>query len=258
MPDYFDRLLTRYAPVPPGAPPAGPSGGRAGGSGARTEGPRRALVQPRLPGPFERVEALRGVPAEPDGPAPLYPEAPRPFASEGERIRYEREIRTTERQTVLRTESPLQEAAEPERQLRPEHALLRPTAPLAPGPRPSTADVIRPQPRTRRPAGEADTARPTASTLVLPGLDAAPLAAVSMLRPRTDGLPVARGAARTAPAGRRGQRSAERVVHVQIGRLEVSAAGTERPAAGGRPARSERHAPSLSLADYLARGERTN
>lgn len=40
MPDYFDRLLARYTPVP------------AAGAGA-------ARVRPRLPGPFERVEALR-------------------------------------------------------------------------------------------------------------------------------------------------------------------------------------------------------
>lgn len=50
MPDYFDRLLARYTPVP-----------AAGGA---------ARVRPRLPGPFERVEALRSARPEPDEAKP--------------------------------------------------------------------------------------------------------------------------------------------------------------------------------------------
>ncbi|MFB7635756.1 hypothetical protein ACFC0M_33050, partial [Streptomyces sp. NPDC056149] len=81
------------------------------------------------------------------------------------------------------------------------------------------------------------------------------------LRPRTDTVPAPRRPVPPrgqAPAGRRAARGpAERVVHVQIGRLEVSA-GAERPAAGGRPARPERRAPALSLGDYLASQQRTS
>ncbi|MER7106993.1 hypothetical protein ABT360_04560, partial [Streptomyces sp. NPDC000229] len=52
----------------------------------------------------------------------------------------------------------------------------------------------------------------------------------------------------------------KRVVHVQIGRLEVSAApppGTPR-AGTDRSGPTGRRAPALSLDDYLARGERRN
>ncbi|MEJ8650072.1 hypothetical protein WKI65_18725 [Streptomyces sp. MS1.AVA.3] len=253
-PDYFDRLLARYAPAPGGAAPAAPGGGRTGGA-------RRTLVQPRLPGPFERIEALRGTPAEPDEPAPLYPQAPGAWLPGDEHVRYEREIRTTERQTVLRSEAPRLEAAHDpggHQHLRPVASLLRPAVSAEPGPRSAAPGAVRPQQPDGARAGDGGTVRPAASTLVLPGLESGSLAAVSPLRPHADGLPTARNAARGTSAGRRGQRGGERVVHVQIGRLEVSAAGTEPPAAGGRPARAERRAPSLSLADYLARGERTN
>ncbi|MFJ3954406.1 hypothetical protein ACIPXV_30950 [Streptomyces libani] len=247
MPDYFDRLLARYAPAPGGAFP----------DSGRTDRAGRTLVQPRLPGPFERIEALSGPSAEPDGPAPRAPQALRSARSEEGRIRYEREIRTTERQTVLRTEAPRQdEAPDPaERQLRLADGLLRPT--VSPGPRPGPPGAVRPQGTAGTRTGDDRAARPTASTLVLPGFDTAPVAPVTPLRPRTDEPPTARPAARTAATGRRGQRAAERVVHVQIGRLEVNAAGPQRPAAD-RPARTERREPTLSLADYLARGERTH
>ncbi|MEU3987001.1 hypothetical protein AB0F24_01245 [Streptomyces platensis] len=247
--DYFGRLLARYAPAPGGASP---------GSG-RTDRAGRTLVQPRLPGPFERIEALSGPSAEPDGPAPRALQAPRSARAEEGQIRYEREIRTTERQTVLRTEVPRQdEAPDPaERQLRLADGLLRPTTDPGPGPRPGPTGAVRPRRTAGTRTGDDRAAHPTASTLVLPGLDTAPVAPVTPLRPRTDEPPTARPAARTTATGRRGQRAAERVVHVQIGRLEVSAAGPERPAAD-RPARTERHEPTLSLADYLARGERTH
>ncbi|MGY5124737.1 hypothetical protein [Streptomyces nigrescens] len=250
MPDYFDRLLARYAPAPGGAPP---------GSG-RTDRAGRTLVQPRLPGPFERIETLRGTSAELEEPAPRSPQAPRAARSEEEQIRYEREIRTTERQTVLRAEVPRQnEAPDPVvRQLRPADGLLRPAAAPDPGPRPSSSGAVRPPRTAGTRTGDTQAARPTASTLILPGFDAAPVTPVTPLRPRTDELPTARNTARTTAPGRRGQRAAERVVHVQIGRVEVSAAGPERPAEAGRPARTDRREPALSLADYLARGERTH
>ncbi|PNE39346.1 hypothetical protein AOB60_36330 [Streptomyces noursei] len=50
--DYLGRLLARYAPAPPADPFGPPDGADAPG--------RRTRVRPRLPGPFERVEALRG------------------------------------------------------------------------------------------------------------------------------------------------------------------------------------------------------
>ncbi|MFG2891951.1 hypothetical protein [Streptomyces sp. NPDC048248] len=247
--DYFGRLLARHLPPPPADP-------FAAASGDRPEASRRVLVQPRLPGPFERVEALRGAPTEPDEPAPLFPQAPRATPFEGERVRYEREIRTTDRETVLRTRSAREDGPDgAERPLRPSAELLRPTAPLPPASRTSSPDAVRPQRRAAARASEADDFGRTAAVPRPQGRAAAPLAAAPALRPRTDEVPAARGAARAA-AGRRGPRAAERVVHVQIGRLEVSAAGAERPA-DGRAGRTERREPSLSLADYLARGERT-
>ncbi|MFI2257711.1 hypothetical protein [Streptomyces tubercidicus] len=250
--DYFGRLLARHAP----AVPADPFAGTAGAAGSRTDGPRRTLVQPRLPGPFERVEALRGEAGEPDEPAALSPHPPPPQLSEGERVRYEREIRTTERETtVLRAEAPAPDTPDTiAPAVRSTASLLRPTAFPDPGPRPATPDGARPQRRAGAREVDDGPARTAASASVRPGAPAAPVAAVPALRPRTEGGPAARPAARAAATGRRGQRGAERVVHVQIGRLEVSAAGPERPAAGSRPAPTERPAPSLSLADYLARG----
>ncbi|UKY52245.1 hypothetical protein [Streptomyces inhibens] len=268
--DYFDRLLARHAPMPGGvggAFPEAPGSGRTGGAtdgatGGATGGARRTLVQPRLPGPFERVEALRGAAGDGDGdePAPLYPQAPRTSLFDAEQVRYEREIRTTERQTVIRTEALRPDASDlVEPTVRPTAPLLRPAAAVDPGLRPGVAETARPQRWVGAGAsGEDGAVRPVAATRAPPGSNAASRSPVPALRPRTDAVPAARNTARATAAGRRGQRGAERVVHVQIGRLEVSAAGTERPAAGGRPPRTERREPSLSLADYLARGGRTS
>jgi hypothetical protein len=246
--DYFDRLLARHAPAAGGA--GVPGGGRA-------DGARRALVQPRLPGPFERVEALRGAPAESDEPAPLYPRAPGTSPFGGEQVRYEREIRTTERQTVVRAEAGRNAPADlVDPVARPSAPLLRPAAGVETGPRTAAVEAVRPQ-RGVRAFGEDGSARRAAAPAPPPGRNVAPPAPAPVLRPRTEAVPAARNATRATASGRRGQRSAERVVHVQIGRLEVSAAGAERPAAGSRPPRPQRSEPSLSLADYLARGERT-
>ncbi|MEU9120276.1 hypothetical protein AB0C96_10505 [Streptomyces sp. NPDC048506] len=262
--DYFGRLLARYAPTGPADPLADPfaaaSGGRPDGPAGRAGGARRTRVRPRLPGPFERVEALGGASAEADAPAPLFPRAsPRPALPAGERVRHEREVRTTDRETVIRSEVPHGDA--PDRTWpapQPAEPLLRPAAHVNPGPRTALPDDVRRQRRTGRSGGEDLPARPTPSAALASAATPLPVATAA-LRPRADAVPAARPEARAAAAaGRRGQRSGERVVHVQIGRLEVSAAGTERPAAGGRPARTERRGPSLSLADYLARGERTS
>ncbi|MFP8963702.1 hypothetical protein ACLIYP_24600, partial [Streptomyces nanhaiensis] len=95
MPDHFDRLLTRHVPAVRGAEAA-----PGGGPGVPVR------VRPRLPEPYERVEALWGAPLEPEGADLFLPSAPRPAARPGEdraAVRHEREIRT-EHRTVVRTE----------------------------------------------------------------------------------------------------------------------------------------------------------
>ncbi|MEU5576018.1 hypothetical protein [Streptomyces coeruleorubidus] len=55
-PDFLDRLLARHA-----APVA--------------QRPGVVRVRPRLAGPFERTEAVRGAAPDPDGAEPLWPVA---------------------------------------------------------------------------------------------------------------------------------------------------------------------------------------
>ncbi|MFI9028594.1 hypothetical protein [Streptomyces sp. NPDC053560] len=256
--DYLGRLVARHAPAPRALP--GTPGGNTGAPGGNTSATGRVRLQPRLPGPFERIEALRGAPVEPEAPAALYPQAPLAAPAEGERLRFEREIRTTEHETTVLRPDPAHPAApEPaDRSTRPVAPLLRPVAHPEPGLRPAAPEGQRAG--TRRTAGHGEESGPTRRAAATPapaGRDTAPRTVTPALRPRTE-VPAARDAARAAAAGRRGQRPAERVVHVQIGRLEVSAAGTERPAPGGRPGRADRRGPALSLADYLGRGERNS
>nr|WTB34343.1 hypothetical protein OG781_36910 [Streptomyces sp. NBC_00830] len=238
MPDYFDRLLARYTPVP-----------AAGGGAAR--------VRPRLPGPFERVEALRSGPPEPDAPAALIPSAPQPAFGPAESVRHEREVRT-DRETVVRTEAAAV-PGEPERRAAQAEPVTGPllcpavAAPLAT--RPGAADV--PRAARRGAAAPVADAPRTPAAAVPRAADAAPQAVSAPARPRGADTAVARGAALNG-VGRRAPRPAERVVHVQIGRLEVSAApapGASRPE-GGRPDHTGRRAPALTLDDYLSRGEK--
>ncbi|WP_326647919.1 hypothetical protein [Streptomyces sp. NBC_01750] len=237
MPDYFDRLLARYTPVTGGA----------GGT---------ARVRPRLPGPFERVEAVRSGPPEPDAPASLIPSAPGPAFGPAGSVRQEREVRT-DRHTVVRTEAARR--GEPERPavaaVPPTEPLLRPAAPAAPGPRAAANDVPRPARRSPAPTGSDEPWTPTAATPRT--ADLAPPVTAAPARPRSADTATARGAAPNG-LGRRAPRPAERVVHVQIGRLEVSAAppaGANRPATG-RSDHTGRRAPALTLDDYLSRGEK--
>ncbi|MFC8259267.1 hypothetical protein ACFUNF_16915 [Streptomyces sp. NPDC057291] len=236
MPDYFDRLLARYTPVP-----------AAGGGAAR--------VRPRLPGPFERVEALRNGPPGPDEPAALIPSAPQPAFGPAELVRHEREVRT-DRETVVRTEA----AAVPGEPERRAVQAVPVTGPLL---RPAAASATRPvasdAPRAARRGAAAPVAdAPRTPAAAVPRVaDAAAPAASAPARPRGADRAAARGAALNG-VGRRPPRPAERVVHVQIGRLEVSAApppGASRPA-GGHPDHTGRRAPALTLDDYLSRGER--
>ncbi|MFE6688659.1 hypothetical protein ACFVFQ_19585 [Streptomyces sp. NPDC057743] len=259
--DYLGRLLARYAPAAP-APddPFGPP--VAAGPG------RPTLVRPRLPGPFERVTALPGpTDGEPADDGPSIPRAtgwpaPAPYAGQLPRAERRTEIRTrAERETVLRTEAASEADRGPAAERSGPAPLLRPAAAAAPGAR-AAGEGGRPRGRAGA-AGPVDTAAGRGGDPArVPTDSGAPAGA---LRPRTDAVPAPRHPVPSrgqAPVGRRAARGpAERVVHVQIGRLEVStsgAAGTGRPAAGGRPARPERRAPALSLGDYLASQQRTS
>ncbi|MFD9499208.1 hypothetical protein [Streptomyces sp. NPDC060035] len=240
MPDYFDRLLARYTPV----------AAATGDTGARVR------VRPRLSGPFERAEALRHGPPEPDEPAALVPSAPRVTPDPHLPVRGDREVRT-ERHTVVRTEQAPQ-PGEPEQPVRPAAAvpapLLRPPATPSPKTRPHGAEGARAARRVRSSAPDDPTSAP--ATAVAPAqVAAAPAPAAGLPVPRAFDSAAARGAA-LASVGRRAPRPAERVVHVQIGRLEVSATP---PGANGSPAgrpaqTAGRPAPVLTLDDYLSRG----
>ncbi|QOV40054.1 hypothetical protein IM697_17645 [Streptomyces ferrugineus] len=240
VPDFLDRLIARHAPAA-----AGPR-------------PDVVRVRPRLPGPFERIEAVRGTAPEPDdGSDPLWPAttpthvrpvpAPRP-APPAARLHTERE------RTVVRTErAPADPAPHPAPRPLPEAPLLRPVTPIAPGPRPAPDAGQRAAGRGR---SERSATQSAASVPNPPGADAATSAAVSTpLRPSAADTAAARDAVRQA-AARRPARAPEQVVQVQIGRLEVTSGPT--PAGGSRqrtPA-AERPGAALSLAEYLARGRK--
>ncbi|WP_328429401.1 hypothetical protein [Streptomyces sp. NBC_00443] len=129
-PDFLDRLIARHAPA--------------------AVGPRPDVVRvrPRLPGPFERVEAVRATEPEPDDGSGLLwpattPTAVRPgetpaTATPAARLHTERE------RTFVRTERAQAEPApRPAHRALPDAPLLRPAAPVAPGPRPAPDAVQR-------------------------------------------------------------------------------------------------------------------
>lgn len=233
-PDFFDRLLARHTP-----------------SADHAAAPVR--VRPRLPEPFERVAAVgtadRGPATQPSpAPAPGRAAVPPP----GEPGHGPWEIRTEHERTVVRaqrtpgTEDPATRAAAPPGT---EPPLLRPTA--TPEPRWHPAEAA------RQVSGRAvgTVLGPLANERPGPPSTGAPLVpppGVGALRPAAapDAAFAARGAARAA-AARRGPRATERVVHVQIGRLEVSAAA---PAVGPepRPRAAARRSATVSLEDYLS------
>ncbi|MDI3385030.1 hypothetical protein QIS99_02190 [Streptomyces sp. B-S-A8] len=234
-PDFLDRLLARHRPAAPARPGV-------------------ARVQPRLAGPFERVEAVRGPAEEPEGTAPLWPTTRhQPASSEGELGPSVPEVRRlTERErTVVRTErEPATEQPQgprPALPAPPAAPLLRPAAAAAPRLRPAP-DATRRTDRDGAPAAQRDTpaapSTPAADGAAAPG-PAAPL------RPSGMDTAAAREAVRQSGARRRGQ-PPEQVVQVQIGRLEVTSAGQS--PAPRRPAARERREATVSLSDYLARG----
>ncbi|MCX4969412.1 hypothetical protein OHA98_32590 [Streptomyces sp. NBC_00654] len=256
MPDYFDRLLARYAPA---ADSSGGSGGSGGSSGPDSSGGSgaRVRVRPRLPGPFERAEALRQGPPEPDEPAALLPSALQPSRPALPLMTRPGRETHTERHTVVRTEQAPQPAGDGPPAPYPAPAptpLLRPSAAPAPALRPGTAEGTR---AARRGGPSAPDAPPTAPAVAAaPARPSAGFARTAVpTAPRGSDTAAARGA--LGSVGRRAPRPADRVVHVQIGRLEVSAAPTAgtNGSPGGRPAQpAGRPAPVLTLDDYLSRG----
>lgn len=229
-PDFLDRLIARHTAPRPAS----------------------VRVRPRLPGPFERVEAVRARAAAPEENALLWPAAvptavppdpPGPAVVET-RTGTEREL------TVVRTErGPVDPAPRPSAPVRAEAPLPRPAAPLQPAPRPSPDGGRRAAGRGRAEPGRAQT---SAFAPIPPGTDAAPHPVSAALRPSAADTAAARDAVRQA-AARRPARASEQVVRVQIGRLEVTAGAAP---AGGRqrtPA-ADRAAATLSLAEYLAQG----
>ncbi|MFI1369476.1 hypothetical protein [Streptomyces griseochromogenes] len=235
-PDFLDRLIARH-----------------------TAGPRQdtVRVRPRLPGPFERVEAVRAPAADPDAtgavPWPYAAPAPVPGRDASRPATTEVRWHTERERTVVRTRrDPAEPPGRPVPAALPDAPLLRPAAPLAPGPRP----VPRTGSRTSGRGGPESVADRTAASVPNPpGAGAAPPALVpTAARPGAADATAARAAVRQA-AARRPARAPEQVVRVQIGRLEVTA-GQAPPKNGARqPARpSERPGAAVSLADYLARG----
>ncbi|BBJ46112.1 hypothetical protein SSPO_088300 [Streptomyces antimycoticus] len=149
MADFFDRLLARHAPVPAPGPAAG------GGAGDR---PVRA--RPRLPGPYERIEALGGDQPLLEEPAAARVAPPPAADRHQEVVRHEREVRT-DRHTVIRAEPTPYEDVE------------RYAEPPAPAPLllPSTQITVRPQPAAP------DTPATRRGDTATPSPDAAPAAA---------------------------------------------------------------------------------
>ncbi|MCX4910038.1 hypothetical protein [Streptomyces sp. NBC_00878] len=236
-PDFFDRLIARHAPA------AAPRSGV-------------ARVRPRLAGPFERVEAVRAGTQEPDAVEPLWPTSAQSPTSDGDLARpavREVQLRTERERTVVRAErAPSDEPApRPARDLT-EAPLLRPAVPVAPGPRP-VPDT------TRRTSGRGEPERPSSPSAVSTpfpsgAATASPAAMSAALRPSSADTAAARDAVRQA-AGRRSGRGGEQVVQVQIGRLEVTAAGPATAGGGSRGrAAPARQGATVTLAEYLARG----
>ncbi|MEU6657797.1 hypothetical protein [Streptomyces sp. NPDC046821] len=163
-----------------------------------------------------------------------------------------REVRfhSERERTVVRTEAaPAFEVSRTPLPATPEVRPLRPAAMPVPRAVPETA--------RRTAARERSAALPTRSAVsapVPPGTETAAVAVPTPLRPSAVDTAAARDAVRQS-AGRRGGRGGEQVVQVQIGRLEVTAAGAS-SADTGRAGRSApaRQSATVSLQDYLARG----
>ncbi|MFF2658442.1 hypothetical protein ACFVUH_13860 [Kitasatospora sp. NPDC058032] len=238
MPDHFDRLVAKGAP---GRDPAG------AGAGVR--------VRPRLPGPFERIDAL-GPTLPAGGGEPVAPGLPdgRPVLALLPRSATPHP--TPAGETPPAAVGAARPAAAP--------ALPLPRTPLllAPPIAPATARADEPPPRTgaARPAAPAPvTAAPVAAPQRTVAAEPPAGAPPAPVRPAVAPASGRRAAAVAAPghasgngAGtRRRPRPVERVVRVRIGRVEVRAA--ERVQAEPRRPAAARPAPALGLDTYLTR-----
>lgn len=248
MPDFFDRLLARSVPT-----------SRAGGTSSAGDAVR---VRPRLPQPFERIEAVRSELPLPDEPTPaLAPSLQPPAVRE---VLRERKVRTDYLSVVQAAEpTPSREeltahtipGAFADRE--PAGPLLSPAAELSQGPREALEG--RSTRRSEQRAAPASAGTQPSSPVRVAAPTGAPIApAPTTARPRPVDSAAARPAARSG-TGRRQQQPAERVVHVQIGRLEVSAAapGSRDPRNAAAPDRRPgRPAPTLALDAFLSREEK--
>ncbi|MCC5480621.1 hypothetical protein [Streptomyces barringtoniae] len=258
MPDHFDRLVGRTAPA------AAASGGA---DGAADTGVVR--VRPRLPGPFERMDAF-GARVNPFGPDLEEREPAEPARrTESTTVRHTaveaapRHDLAPVRPAVRQLPSVLRE------QTAPQHGVLMPAAVPQPVPEPSAGPARRSAAEDGRgdPSRRAtDSGRPTAETTVRRESFAArqdtaqrPVAAVPAQTARPAARPAAPAAGRQSARDTTGRRTPERTVHISIARLEVRAASRGGAVAAPRPSeraqRAGRPSPVLSLEKYLSRGE---
>ncbi|MFC9273517.1 hypothetical protein ACFTXJ_37755, partial [Streptomyces zhihengii] len=115
MSDHFDRLLARHTPAGPGAGPP-------------------ARVRPRLPGPFERVDAPRHGPDGPDEPPAPFAAVPASEVRQAAPAAGPRHEVHSEHRTVVRTESVAGDRPAPVAGPPPVQGLLRPAADARPVP----------------------------------------------------------------------------------------------------------------------------
>ncbi|MFD0513606.1 hypothetical protein ACFQ0Q_31450 [Streptomyces aureus] len=227
-PDFLDRLLARHTAPRPAA----------------------ARVRPRLPGPFERVEAVRAAAPAPGEDALLWPAATPPTVAlpECRRRRLWRRGRTRNGRGPSYTRSGRLSRRGRVRPLRP---APRRRCRVPPSPSRRRCDRC-PTPGGVRRCARSGTGTDRGVRAPPPGRDAAPHAGPAALPPSAAGPAATRDAVRQA-AARRPARATEQVVQVQIGRLEVTAG--EAPGAGRpRTPAAGRARAALSLTEYLARG----
>ncbi|MFE0044598.1 hypothetical protein [Streptomyces albireticuli] len=241
MPDFFDRLLARHAP-------------------ARRDAPTGTTrLRPRLPEPFDRTGTTGA-----DGPEPSdawdVPAGPARTAGTGRRpaatLPVPPPAPTAPRPATARTRDHAPAAVARSLPARPLLAAPAVPPPLAPVP---GRDAGR---ERRRDAGPAEpSGRPAARRTARPAEPPArtagepTAAAVPQARPRRS-----ERAAPAVPAAERRRRHQppERVIRVSIGRLEVN--GERRPlptkpTVRGGPDGGGRPRPSLTLDQYLTRGD---
>ncbi|MGW1169432.1 hypothetical protein [Streptomyces sp. NPDC002550] len=256
MPDHFDRLVGRTAPA------AAPSGGA---DGAADTGVVR--VRPRLPGPFERMDAF-GTRVDPLGPD-FEEREPTETARRTESTTVRRQL---VEDAPRRDLTPVQPAVQHlplalREQTAQQRSVLTPAAVPQPTPEPAARPARRPAAEdgrgdpSRRAAdfGRRSSERtvPSESSGARQDTAPRPVAAVPAQTARPAARPAAPLAGRRSARDDAGRRTPERTVHISIGRLEVRAAARAAAAArpSERPQRSGRPSPVLSLEKYLSRGE---